>query len=116
LSFAIQNFMKCQQILQNFVIFWQNFVIFWQNFVSTMGKIASQNYVVCSVADPDDFLPDPDPTFENVRIRILTLINFRTIFFTKFFLAKICSKKYEKVEQQRFLKYFWILHTPKELM
>jgi hypothetical protein len=38
-----------------------------------------------SVADPDEFWPDPDPTFENVRIRIrfwiririLTLINFR---------------------------------------
>jgi hypothetical protein len=29
-------------------------------------------FAVTSVADPDDFLPDPDQTFENVRIRILT--------------------------------------------
>jgi hypothetical protein len=28
-----------------------------------------------SVADPSDFLPDPDTTFENVRNRILTLLN-----------------------------------------
>jgi hypothetical protein len=45
---------------------------------------------VSSVADPDDFRPDPDPTFKNVRIRILTYINF----FPKIFLMKICSKKY----------------------
>jgi hypothetical protein len=62
-----------------------------------------------SVADPDDFWPDPDPdpTFENVRIRIriLTLINFRPTFFWQFFLIK-----------HRFLKYLWLLHTPKKLI
>jgi hypothetical protein len=42
---------------------------------------------LASVVDPDDFLPDPDPTFENVRIRIriLTLIKFRPTFFSKNF-------------------------------
>jgi hypothetical protein len=39
-----------------------------------------------SVADPDDFVADPDPTVENVRIRIrigiLALISFKhTIFY-----------------------------------
>jgi hypothetical protein len=37
---------------------------------------------ICSVADPDNFLPDQDTTFEDVRIRIqvqiriLTFLNF----------------------------------------
>jgi hypothetical protein len=38
-----------------------------------------QGLVLDSVADPDDFWPDPDPTFENVRIRILSL-NFGQLF------------------------------------
>jgi hypothetical protein len=58
--------------------------------------------VIRSVADPDDFWPDPDPTCENVRIRIrfrirfririLTLINFRPIFFWIFFWWKYAIK------------------------
>jgi hypothetical protein len=52
------------------------------------GKIRGEILRV-SVADLDDFWPDPDPypTFKNVRIRIriLTLINFRPTFFWKFF-------------------------------
>jgi hypothetical protein len=38
------------------------------------------NSNVGSVADPDFFLPDPDPTFKNVQIRfwirVLIYINF----------------------------------------
>jgi hypothetical protein len=50
---------------------------------------------VTSVADPDYFVPDLDPTFENVRIRILASINFRPNFFWNF-LAEIFSKKYDR--------------------
>jgi hypothetical protein len=58
---------------------------------------AAQNYmkgVGGSVADPDDFLPDPDPTFENIRKQILTVIHFQPSFFLIIFLAELCSKKY----------------------
>jgi hypothetical protein len=39
-------------------------------FVSTLHEI--KLFLDSSVEDPDDFWLDPDPTFENVRIRILT--------------------------------------------
>jgi hypothetical protein len=72
-----------------------------------------------SVMDPDDFRPDQ--TFENVRfrIRILTLIKFRTSFFWKFFWPKYALKSIfmnQTVRQIRFLKYLWLLHTPKKLI
>jgi hypothetical protein len=57
--------------------------------------------------------PDPDPTFKNVRI--LTLINFRLTFCRKiFFFWKYALKSIfmdQKVQQRRFLKYLWFLHT-----
>jgi hypothetical protein len=70
-----------------------------------------------SIADPDDFGPDPDPTFENVRI--LTYINFRTNFFRNFVWPKYALKSIfmnQKVKQQVILKFLWHLHTPKKLI
>jgi hypothetical protein len=72
-----------------------------------------------SVADPDDFWPDPDPIFENVRIQILTLINLRPTFFWTLFWWKYALKSTfmdQKVKQHWFLKYLWLLHTPKKLI
>jgi hypothetical protein len=65
-----------------------------------------------SVAGLDDFWPDPDSTFKNVRlrfqIRILALKNFRLSFFLNFF-DEIMPKKSlfmdQKVKRQGFLKF-----------
>jgi hypothetical protein len=48
---------------------------------SNVAQLSSHNqFAISSVADPDDFCPDPDPTFQNVRIRILTEIKFSLTF------------------------------------
>jgi hypothetical protein len=70
------------------------------------------------VADPEGFWPGPDLTFENVRIPILTYINFRQSFFWIFFWWKYALKsKYmnQKVKQQRF-SVLCLWHTPKKLI
>jgi hypothetical protein len=57
--------------------------------------------VLCiSVADSDDFLPDPDPG-------LVCSGNF---------FGLICSKLIimnQKAKEQRFLKYLWLSHKPK---
>jgi hypothetical protein len=79
---------------------------------SIFSRIQNQN-IKTSVADPDKFWPDPEPTFENVRIRILPLINFRPNSFKNFFWWKYALKTIfmnQKVKQPRFLKYLWLLN------
>jgi hypothetical protein len=81
-------------------------------------NIIRLSIITISVADPDNFWPDPDPTFDNVRIRILTLQNFRPTFFWNFFLWKYALKSIfmdQKIKQHRFPKYryLWLLHTKK---
>jgi hypothetical protein len=66
--------------------------------------------VAGSVADPDDFRPNP--TFENARIRILTLINFWPSFFGKFFWCGICSKYCVHEPKSQATK---LLHTHKKV-
>jgi hypothetical protein len=59
-----------------------------------------------SAADPDDFWPDPEPTFENARIRILTKINIWTIFVLQIFWQKYVIKSILMNQiQQGFLQY-----------
>jgi hypothetical protein len=72
---------------------------------------------MANVTDPDEFSPDLHPTFENVRIRILTLTKFRPNFFWKLFWRKYALKSIFmklKVTQLRFLKYLRLLHTKKD--
>jgi hypothetical protein len=64
-----------------------------------------------SVADPDDFLPDPDSGPDPNK----TSDKFpQEIFCPKYALKSIFMN--QKVKQKRFLKYFWLLHTPKKLI
>jgi hypothetical protein len=70
LYFSGQNYYHCCNLLAHLL---------------TYKRVVLPVPLTGSVADPDDCWPDTDPTFENVRIRILTQINFRPTFVWKFF-------------------------------
>jgi hypothetical protein len=59
--------------------------------------------VYSSVADPDDFWPDQDPTFE--KARILTLIKLQTSFLWKFVWPKYASKNWAKEIYKEFIDF-----------
>jgi hypothetical protein len=76
------------------------------------------NIVAASVADPDDFLSDLDPTLERPD-PVPDLNKILDKLRLEIFLIKICSKSIvtnPKVKQQRFLKFLWLLHTSKKFI
>jgi hypothetical protein len=70
-----------------------------------------------SVADPDDFWPDPDPFRKRPDLDPDPDLNkFSDKFLLEFVLRKYALKSIfltQKVKKQRFLKYLWLLHTQK---